>query len=135
MNSLLTKLWQSPATGLTSAVKFHNSIKKVHPEITLKVVKEFVSNQEAAQLTKEIKKPKFNHIVAPSINDQWQIDLLDLTKYKKVNKGYGWLLVVIDIFSRYGWAGPYQSKQKVRMMSLRLWHLCYQNTLYTMGTN
>jgi hypothetical protein len=74
------------------------------------MVKEFLVKQEAAQLTKEIKKPKFNHIVAPSINDQWQMDLLDLTKYKKVNKGYGWLLVVIDIFSRYGWAIPIKTK-------------------------
>lgn len=110
MEKILIDLWQSPKTGLTSAVKFYNSVKKLHPKVTLKIVKDFISNQEAAQLTKEIKKPKFNHIVAPEINDQWQMDLLDLTKYKKVNKGYGWLLVVIDIFSRYGWAIPIKNK-------------------------
>ena len=46
-------------------------------------------------------------IVIKSIDDTWSSDLLDMKGYViKINKGYRYILVVIDNFSKFGWAIP-----------------------------
>lgn len=39
-----------------------------------------------------------NEIIALSIDDQWDVDLIDMSKYSKENDGIAFVLVVIDIF-------------------------------------
>lgn len=46
------------------------------------------------------------------IDDLWQADLIDMQPYKKYNKGYNYILVVIDCFSKYTWAKPLKTKAK-----------------------
>ena len=46
-----------------------------------------------------------------SIDDAWSSDLLDMNDYGiKNNKGYRYILVVIDIFSKFGWTIPLNNK-------------------------
>ena len=40
----------------------------------------------------------------------WAADLADMSAYAKENDGYKYLLVVIDIFSKYGWLLPLKNK-------------------------
>jgi len=44
------------------------------------------------------------------IDDTWQADLVSMIPYKKQNKGYRYLLTVIDTFSKYAWALPVRRK-------------------------
>jgi hypothetical protein len=44
--------------------------------------------------------PAFSPITVYSVNDQWQVDLIDLSKYARWNAGYKYLLCAIDVFSR-----------------------------------
>ena len=45
-----------------------------------------------------------NKTIVKSIDDTWSADLLDLVDYGvKNNRGYCYILVVIDNFSKYGW--------------------------------
>jgi len=44
------------------------------------------------------------------IDQQWQADLVEMIPYEGVNKGYRYLLTVIDLFSRYAWAKPIKDK-------------------------
>ena len=45
-----------------------------------------------------------NKTIIKSIDDTWSSDLLDMNDYgSKNNKGYRYILVVIDNFSKYGW--------------------------------
>jgi transposase InsO family protein len=44
------------------------------------------------------------------IDDQWDVDLMDMQNIAKYNKGYKYILIAIDIFSRYTWAIPVKSK-------------------------
>ena len=72
------------------------------------------------QLAKELLRPKrirFNrrHVYSPSIDDTWTADLADFEKYTRVNKGYRYILIVLDTFSRYAWARPLKHKTGVEV--------------------
>lgn len=44
------------------------------------------------------------------IDDTFQADLIEMIPHSKDNKGYKYILSVIDIFSKYGWAIPLKNK-------------------------
>ena len=50
-----------------------------------------------------------------NIDDQWQCDLMDLQALSRYNNGYRFVLTVIDILSRYGWARPLKSKHGIQV--------------------
>ena len=45
-----------------------------------------------------------------SINDLWQMDLMEMIPYASINKGYRYILTCIDVFSRLARAEPLKSK-------------------------
>ena len=45
-----------------------------------------------------------------AIDETWQADLVIMDAYSRENKGYNYLLTVIDIFSKYAWAVPLKQK-------------------------
>jgi len=65
-------------------------------------VKNFVDNKKSIQLHKNINENKKYYVpfVTASSCFDWQCDLLDMSKYSRTNKGYKWILIVIDIFDR-----------------------------------
>lgn len=44
------------------------------------------------------------------LNDLWQSDLMILDGFSKVNKGFKYVLVVIDCFSKFVWVRPLKTK-------------------------
>ena len=46
------------------------------------------------------------------IDEKWQADLIDMKNHSRVNKGYNWLLTVIDNVSKYAWAILLKRKTK-----------------------
>ena len=52
-----------------------------------------------------------NKTIVKSIDDTWSLDLLDLIDYNvKNNRGYRYVLVCVDNFSKYGWTIPLKNK-------------------------
>ena len=52
-----------------------------------------------------------NKTIIKSIDDTWSSDLLDMNDYGiKNNKGYRYILAVIDNFSKFGWTIPVKNK-------------------------
>jgi len=52
-----------------------------------------------------------------------QCDLMDMTAYKKFNRGFGYGLLFIDIRSRYGWVYPTKRKTAAECAeSLEKWY-------------
>lgn len=43
-------------------------------------------------------------------NELWQMDLMEMIPYARINKGYRYILTCIDVFSRYARAEPVKSK-------------------------
>ena len=67
------------------------------------------------QLAKELHKPirrKFQkrRVFTPAVNWIWACDLADLSMYSRFNRGYKYILCVIDTFSKYGYMIPMKSK-------------------------
>ena len=64
--------------------------------------------QWSSELANELHKPirrKFpkRSVFAKNVDDIWAADLVEMGKLSKFNKGYKYLLTVIDVFSKYGW--------------------------------
>ena len=43
-------------------------------------------------------------------DEQWAVDLVDVQKLKRENKGTNYLLTVVDVFSKYAWVLPIKRK-------------------------
>jgi len=49
-----------------------------------------------------------NHI---HFDEIWRSDLTEIQQFSKWNKGYRYLLMVLDVFSRYAWIVPLKDKK------------------------
>ena len=68
------------------------------------------------ELADELHKPlrrKFQRrqVLVNEIDDVWAADLVEMQEWKKVNKGYRYILNVIDCFSKYAWSVPLEDKK------------------------
>ena len=54
---------------------------------------------------------KRNQVIVGSIDQQWQMDLVDMQSMQKFNDGYRYLLVCIDVFSKYAWVVPLKNRK------------------------
>ena len=52
-------------------------------------------------------------VLAHQIDEQWQIDLVDMSKLLKHNDGFKFIMVVVDILSKYAWLEPLKSKHDI----------------------
>ena len=91
--------------------KLYNIVKKDHPEISRSEIQNFTLNS-VKESFKEIRtKQKLGHITALQPNEIWQIDLFDLSKYGKKNKGYDYIFCAVDVFSRRLMICPIKQKE------------------------
>ena len=44
------------------------------------------------------------------LNETFQADLVDMQQHSRENKGFKYLLTIIDVFSKFAWAVPVKSK-------------------------
>ena len=70
------------------------------------------------------KPPKNNYLTIKTdvyhIDDIWNSDILDLKDYgPENNRGYRYVLVVIDIFSKFGFRKPLQNKNAQTVKDFR----------------
>ena len=92
--------------------KFRKILKTNNISVNVKDTKEFIANQVVAQLHKPVKyiKEKSKFVVALYPYEMIQIDLLDYQKYHQQNKGYNYILIGIDIFTRKAFASLIKNK-------------------------
>lgn len=68
-----------------------------------------------AGLAEELHKPARRNyprrsFLVKDIDETWQADLVQMIPYAKQNKGFKYLLTVIDVFSKYAWTVPIKQK-------------------------
>ena len=76
----------------------------------------YIKKKKFSTLAEELHKPvkrKFNkrRVMVNGIDKIWAADLADMTALSKDNEGVNFLLLVIDIFSKYDWIVPLKNKK------------------------
>jgi len=68
---------------------------------------------QAKELHKKvIRKFPRRPVIVNGVDNVWSIDLVDMQKFSKNNRGYKYILTVIDLLTRYAWAIPLKSKKE-----------------------
>ena len=72
------------------------------------------SNQKV-RLINELHAPARKHffrceVVMKGLNETWQVDLIDMQKYAKINRNYKYILTIIDILSKFAYTVPLKTK-------------------------
>jgi len=113
MDSILTKYYYDPLKGYSSAEKLHKRLKNDGYDITLSTIKEWINKQSVHQQFKQTKIiKKFHPIVSPHDEpfELLQIDLLDISNLASSNNGVKYLLICIDVHSRFAYVVPLKNK-------------------------
>lgn len=97
------------AYGFPGIPRLWSIIKQNKYPYSYNDVVNFIQDNETSQLHKR-SNTKGRHITAPSPYTEYQMDLLDMTKFGRQNRGMNWILIVIDIFTRKAAAIPLKSK-------------------------
>ena len=101
------------AKALYNAAKKEGQYKISHAQ-----VKKWLQNQDSYSLNKAVKRNfQRGRVIVSGIDDQWDADLASFSRYADSNNGYKYLLVVIDIFSRYAWIEPIKDKTAKEIVS------------------
>lgn len=77
-------------------------------------IRKWLQKQEAYSLQRPVRRRfKRNKIMVTGIDDQWSADLMDMNKFANYNDGFTYILVVIDVLSKYLWMRPLKNKKGV----------------------
>lgn len=72
------------------------------------------------ELTDELHKPvrknfPTRRVLSKEVDAIWAADLVDMQYFAHGNKGYKYILMIIDVFSKYGWAIPLKTKTGIEV--------------------
>ena len=121
MNNLFKNIYTDPSNpGAFGGIRnLYIQAKKVDPNITLKNVKDWLKRQHTYTLHRPARRRwKRNRIYVSYIDEQWEIDLIDLQIYSVQNDGYKYLLMIIDVFSKYLFAFPTKTKTALEILNI-----------------
>lgn len=104
--------------SFSSVKKLFKEAKKLNRNINEGIVKDWLRKQDIYTTHRYIKR-KFNRnkIVISKIDQQWQIDLIDFRKISNKNNNVKYILVCIDVLSKYLWAKPLRDKNSKTVLN------------------
>ena len=102
----LKKIYYDPASpaSFSGPGKLYMYVKKhwKYYNISKYRIRKWLQRQEPYSLQRPLRRPmNRTHIVVVGIEVQWSADLMDMVKFSKYNDGFSYILVVIDVFSKY----------------------------------
>ena len=88
-----------------------DNIWRCNKKISKEKIRKFLQGQETYTVNRQHRK-KFQRkrYEVTNINDLWQIDLMDFQSISKENDGYKFILICIDVFSKYLWVEKLKNK-------------------------
>lgn len=111
--SILSGLYYNPESGAAYAGvdRLHGVAKRQIPNLSRKAVRDWLSSQITYTLHKQPRHSfQRRRIIVSRINEVWEADLVDLQMYAKQNRGFKYILVVIDVFSKQLHVRPLKNK-------------------------
>ena len=80
-------------------------------DVRYRDVVDWLKSKDAYSLHRQTRKPKRrSRVVVEGIDSQWDIDLMDVASLAKKNDGVKFLLVAINVFSKYLFVRPLKTK-------------------------
>ena len=114
MNEYLSSVYYDPkrSGGFGGVDRLYDDVKKEGKfKVSRKQIKQWLMEQDAYTLHKPIQRRfRRNRVLVGGIDELWQMDLADMQSMQKFNDGYRYLLVCIDVFSKYAWVIPLKNK-------------------------
>ena len=114
MDTFLRETYYNPAhvAGFGSVRKLLTAAKNAGFEnATLGNVKRWLLKQETYGLTKPARRHfKRSSVVVEGLDAQWEVDLMDMSRLAKFNSDRRYVLVVVDVFSRFCWTNVLKTK-------------------------
>ena len=77
--------------------------KRKHCGLGIPIMSQELANELHKPIRRNFKKRR---VITNHVDDIWAADLVDMQYYSRSNKGYKYILMIIDVFSKYGWAEP-----------------------------
>jgi hypothetical protein len=107
---LLKKIYYDPShpASFSTVEKLYEAVKR---KIKKKKILTWLQEQRAYTLHKP-KRKRFlrNFYDIDNIDDLWESDLIDFQSLSQYNNGVKFILVVIDVFSKFAWTVPLKNK-------------------------
>ena len=115
LTSYLESMYYDPknAGSFSGPRALYKAVKSARKRIiSMGKINKWLKSQETYTMhRKMVRRFKRNRVQVDHIDEQWDVDLMDMDYYAKHNGGTSFILLAIDIFSRYAWAVPLQNKQ------------------------
>ena len=105
----IKELFKNPKYALLSKDKLKKKLEKENKAVNNKEFEDYFNKLEINQLTKIQKKKTFNSVIANYPGDCYQIDIIVYNKYE-IHK-YKYILVIIDVYSRFVQVKPLTSRE------------------------
>jgi hypothetical protein len=88
-----------------------NLARAAKPNFSRNEVARWLESQDAYTLHRPLRRkfPRLHYNVT-NIDDVWEADLIELRNLKSYNDGYSYLLVIIDVISKFVWVEPLRNK-------------------------
>ncbi|CAO4362542.1 unnamed protein product [Caenorhabditis nigoni] len=108
----LERLYSDPKKGLRGVSNLLRAARKVHHDISRKQVVDYLhTNNTYTRHFPNSKSIQHNQWIATGPDSHHMADLAMLPTLKSHNKGFCYILVVVDVFSRYVFARPLKNKE------------------------
>jgi len=74
-------------------------------------------SSDKRRLVKELHAPARRNfprrrVIVCGCDDLWQADLVDMRSYTRFNRGYHYILTIIDVLSKHAWAVPLKGESR-----------------------
>ena len=81
-------------------------------KLQIEDIEDFLQRQRSHTVFRNVRKGAINPIYKYFKRQNFQIDLLEIRNISKENKSFGYLLTVIDSYTKFAWAVPIHNKEK-----------------------
>ena len=114
---------------------FYRALKKDNVAVKKSDIDRYLKSDDAYTLHKPNERPKrFRRVYTKGIGYLYQIDLCDMSALAEQNKGYKWIINVMDTFSKKLWAYKTKNKKGNTITNI-LRHLLTSNTPIKLETD
>ena len=110
--NMLSQLYRESDAAYTGIDNLYREAKKRGLRLTRKDIQQYLRGVSAYTIHFQGRKtfPR-RRVVATAIDSDWQADLADLKEVSRNNRGFRYLLTVIDVLSKFSWAAPLKTKR------------------------